>query len=178
MTGDVNVIEFLSLTVRGPRGDADMSARDLDVLGYLAEAGGRAVTRHDLLRDVWGFPEPERLDTRVVDVRIARARRVLETLYGYAPIGTVRGVGYRLRESPQPEGLLDVEVVLLPRGTVMVLLGSMGLMLAWAMEYRRARLADTESEVASEVAPEPEPTTEAAPPEVAEVLPPSGIHFL
>jgi len=55
---------------------------------------GRILSRRRLLREVWGFAEPDRIETRTVDMHIARLRKKLDA-GGDALIETVRGEGYR-----------------------------------------------------------------------------------
>jgi len=54
----------------------------------------RTLSRRRLLREVWGFAEPDRIETRTVDMHIARLRKKLDA-GGDALIETVRGEGYR-----------------------------------------------------------------------------------
>jgi DNA-binding response OmpR family regulator len=71
----------------------EMSPREFELLLTLARAGGRVLTREELLERVWGMQfDP---GTNVVNVLIARLRRRLEP---WAPglIRTVVGEGYVL----------------------------------------------------------------------------------
>jgi DNA-binding response OmpR family regulator len=80
----------------------DLSSRDIDVLARLARQPGHVVSRVDLLRDVWGYQRAEGLETRCVDMHIAKLRRKLKPLQsgrGDGAIETVRGAGYRLRDA-------------------------------------------------------------------------------
>ena len=79
-------------TVDGRR--LDLTRVEFDLLLALAEQGGSALTRRDLLAAVWGY----RFDpgTNVVDVHVGRLRRKLELAGGAGLIRTVRGVGYAL----------------------------------------------------------------------------------
>jgi DNA-binding response OmpR family regulator len=52
-------------------------------------------TRHELLRDVWGFPRGE-ARTRTLDSHACRLRRKLTAAGAETLIDTVWGVGYRL----------------------------------------------------------------------------------
>jgi DNA-binding response OmpR family regulator len=72
----------------------DLTRVEFDLLLALAEQGGNALTRRDLLAAVWGY----RFDpgTNVVDVHVGRLRRKLELLGAAGAIRTVRGVGYAL----------------------------------------------------------------------------------
>ena len=64
----------------------------LRLLIYLAEQGGRAVTRERLLEDVWGDGS---LSVRVVDTSIRRLRAKLGSARDL--LRTLRNVGYQLR---------------------------------------------------------------------------------
>jgi two-component system alkaline phosphatase synthesis response regulator PhoP len=67
--------------------------KEFEVLLYLAEREGRAVSRETLLNAVWGS-ETHVVD-RTVDVHIAKIRDKLGGHAGY--LETIKGVGYRLR---------------------------------------------------------------------------------
>ena len=51
-------------------------------------------SRRRLLREVWGFADPERIETRTVDMHVAKLRKKLDAA-GDALIETIRGEGYR-----------------------------------------------------------------------------------
>ena len=55
---------------------------------FVREAG-RILSRRRLLREVWGFPDPDRIETRTVDMHVAKLRRKLDAS-GDALIETVR----------------------------------------------------------------------------------------
>src|SRR5262245_46665952 len=77
------------------RGDRsiDLSPREFDLLLALVRAGGRVLSRSELLREVWSIEfDP---GTNVVDVHIGRLRRKVDR-HGPPLIQTVRGEGYRL----------------------------------------------------------------------------------
>jgi len=76
--------------------DVELTPRELELLRALAAQPGRIVSRRSLLQEVWGYPEPERVETRTVDMHVAKLRRKLA---GADPalIETVRGEGYRYR---------------------------------------------------------------------------------
>ena len=73
----------------------ELTAREFEVLRYLAERAGEVVTRQRLLADVWGMEFPG--GTRTVDVHIAQVRRKLGRP---GAIRTVRGVGYKALHFP------------------------------------------------------------------------------
>jgi two-component system response regulator RegX3 len=70
--------------------------REMDLLAYLAANHDRAVPREELLHKVWGHARGADLETRTVDIHVAKLRRKIEP--GGEPrfLLTVRGAGYRL----------------------------------------------------------------------------------
>jgi DNA-binding response OmpR family regulator len=74
----------------------ELTARDLEILEVFAREKGRILSRRLLLSEIWGFPDPDRIETRSVDMHIAKLRKKLGVSDG-ALIETVRGEGYRFR---------------------------------------------------------------------------------
>jgi DNA-binding response OmpR family regulator len=74
----------------------ELTARDLELLVFFTREPGRILSRRRLLTEVWGYPDPDRVETRSVDMHIAKLRKKLGTEDG-ARIETVRGEGYRFR---------------------------------------------------------------------------------
>jgi two-component system response regulator RegX3 len=72
----------------------DLTGRDVEILALLTREQGRIVSRRVLLAEVWGYPDPERVETRSVDMHIAKLRKKLGD-GATALIETVRGAGYR-----------------------------------------------------------------------------------
>jgi DNA-binding response OmpR family regulator len=74
-------------------GDAPvaLTTKEFDLLRFLAERPGLALSRQQILDGVWGFDWFG--DARTVDVHIAQVRKKLAAA---VRIDTVRGVGYRL----------------------------------------------------------------------------------
>jgi DNA-binding response OmpR family regulator len=66
------------------------TAREFDLLWFLAENAGLAMSRGQILEAVWGYEYFD--ETRTVDVHIRQLRKKIEGI----PIETVWGVGYRL----------------------------------------------------------------------------------
>ncbi len=69
----------------------------MDILQYLHTHSDRPVSRDELLTKVWGYAKNLDLETRTVDIHIAKLRRKIEpdaTNPRY--LLTVRGAGYRL----------------------------------------------------------------------------------
>jgi two-component system response regulator RegX3 len=71
--------------------------REVEVLSYLARNSERPVSREELLSKVWGYARGLNIETRTVDIHIAKLRRKIE-VDPKAPerLITVRGAGYRL----------------------------------------------------------------------------------
>jgi DNA-binding response OmpR family regulator len=77
------------------RGDViPFTTREFELLQFLAEHPGRALSRQQILDGVWGFDWFG--DERTVDVHLAQIRKKLD---GAVRIDTVRGIGYRLETS-------------------------------------------------------------------------------
>ncbi len=74
-----------------------LSGKEFALLQALAEDPTRVKSKNELLRDVWGYVAIGR--TRTVDAHACRLRRKLGTS-GRQWVLNVRGVGYRLTESP------------------------------------------------------------------------------
>jgi two-component system response regulator RegX3 len=71
--------------------------REIAVLSYLSQNSDRPVSREELLSKVWGYARNLDIETRTVDIHIAKLRRKIEA-DNKAPelLITVRGAGYRL----------------------------------------------------------------------------------
>ena len=69
---------------------------------FFADESGRILSRRRLLAEVWGYPDPDRVETRSVDMHIAKLRKKLGADDG-ARIETIRGEGYRFRASSETE---------------------------------------------------------------------------
>jgi DNA-binding response OmpR family regulator len=86
-------------TLQGQRDSATIvfTRREMDLLQYLYAHSERAVSREELLHKVWGYANAPHLETRTVDIHIAKLRRKIEH-DAAAPrwLQTVRGAGYRL----------------------------------------------------------------------------------
>ncbi len=94
--GDV-VIDTENLSGMNGNDEIAFTRREIEVLCYLAENPERPVSREELLSKVWGYAKGLDIETRTVDIHIAKLRRKIET-DPKAPenLVTVRGAGYRL----------------------------------------------------------------------------------
>lgn len=74
----------------------ELSEKETDLLRYLAAHGGRAVSRDEILANVWRI-SPEGLATRTIDMHVARLREKLrDDPSDPKVLVTVRGRGYML----------------------------------------------------------------------------------
>lgn len=88
------------VTLSGGRRE-ELSEREVEILRYLAGNSGRAVSRDELLRRVWRI-DPERIETRAVDMHIARLREKLgDDAEKPAILLTVRNKGYMFATKKQ-----------------------------------------------------------------------------
>ena len=90
---DRPAVGLYELSPRGER-EIPLTRRELDVLGLFAAERGRIVSRRALLQEVWGVANADRIETRTVDMHIAKLRKKLGARRDL--IETVRGEGYRL----------------------------------------------------------------------------------
>lgn len=91
--GDVRLL-FDRFELVTPRGTVSLTAREMGLLRALVDREGEAVTRGELLEEVWGLKPDTR--TRVIDSFIVRLRRYIEADPAKPKhIMSVRGHGYR-----------------------------------------------------------------------------------
>jgi len=76
-----------------------LTKKEFDLLRYLMERPGRAVSRDDLLTDVWSYDYAG--DTNVVDVYIRYLRNKIDARFGIHTIQTIRSVGYMFSYEPE-----------------------------------------------------------------------------
>jgi DNA-binding response OmpR family regulator len=91
------VIDTENLSATGGNEEITFTRREIDVLSYLAQNHDRPVSRNELLLKVWGYARNLDIETRTVDIHIAKLRRKIE-VNPKEPVSlvTVRGAGYRL----------------------------------------------------------------------------------
>ena len=69
-----------------------LTKKEYDLLYYLMTHRDRAVTRDELLENIWGYEYTG--DTNVVDVYIRYLRHKIDERFGVKTIQTIRSVGY------------------------------------------------------------------------------------
>ena len=103
-TAAPEVVQAGRVTVDGGRREVrvedrpvEVTTKEFDLLRFLAERPGLALSRQQILDGVWGHDWFG--DARTVDVHIAQVRKKVGDA---VTITTVRGVGYRLEPGPAP----------------------------------------------------------------------------
>lgn len=95
------VLDTANLAGRRGEEEIPFTRREVDVLRYLAANRERAVSREELLTKVWGYARDCGVETRTVDIHIAKLRRKIEPDPAHPQLlSTVRGAGYRLHLAP------------------------------------------------------------------------------
>ena len=94
--GDGLDIDVANLTGQRARESIAFTRREMDLLLYLHEHADRAVPREELLARVWGYANHRDIETRTVDIHVAKLRRKIESGSTPSRLITVRGAGYRL----------------------------------------------------------------------------------
>jgi len=94
-----NDVTIDTQNLRGTRGLEELvfTRREMDILEYLHVHTERPISRDELLNKVWGYDRNAAIETRTVDIHVAKLRRKIEA-DAKTPryLITVRGAGYRL----------------------------------------------------------------------------------
>lgn len=96
-------LEQASRTILVESGVFPVTPTEFDFLCYMLERSGQAVSKQELLKEIWKLPDYD-LDTRVADDLVKRLRRKMKENGCSASIETVWGFGFRLdsgKEAPQ-----------------------------------------------------------------------------
>lgn len=98
--GDEITIDSQNLSGNRGKHSLTFTRREMDIILYLYANSQRPVSRDELLHKVWGYAENVDLETRTVDIHIAKLRRKIEADSANPHyLVTVRGAGYRLQGS-------------------------------------------------------------------------------
>lgn len=92
-------LEIDTQNLTGQRGEETLSftKREIQLLQYLAASPSQPVSRAELLNKIWGYAKDADIETRTVDIHIAKLRKKIE-LDPSNPryLITVRGIGIKL----------------------------------------------------------------------------------
>jgi DNA-binding response OmpR family regulator len=95
--GDSIEIDTRNLSGRCNGETLSFTRREMEILQYLNANTERPVPREELLHRVWGYAKHLDIETRTVDIHIAKLRRKIEPDPAQPRhLLTVRGAGYRL----------------------------------------------------------------------------------
>lgn len=95
--GDYMTIDIRNLQADYGDSSCTFTRREMEILQYLHSNNERPVSRDELLNKVWGYAKNADLETRTVDIHIAKLRRKIEPdTQEPRYLITVRGAGYRL----------------------------------------------------------------------------------
>ena len=94
--GDLKM-DLIARNLRRDGREIDLQPREWQLLEYLLRNVGKVVTRTMLLERVWDFHFDPR--TNVVETHISRLRQKVDRGFSTELIETVRGAGYRIRET-------------------------------------------------------------------------------
>ena len=78
-----------------------LTRKEFDTLKYLMEHQGKAVTRDQLMNEVWGYDYIG--DSNIVDVYIRYLRHKIDDMYHIKTIHTIRSVGYLFKYEEEKE---------------------------------------------------------------------------
>jgi DNA-binding response OmpR family regulator len=93
----VDLARMQASTSSGP---VTLTEREVMLLRFFAENGGRVLTRGELLERVWGYTFDTA--TRTLDTFVHRLRKYFEEdPHQPRHFHTVRGVGYRFTQDPE-----------------------------------------------------------------------------
>ena len=103
-TDKIHLSEHCAIDVRnlslanGNKTEIHFTRREMQVIEYLQKHKERPVSREELLSKIWGYRPEMEIETRTVDIHIAKIRKKIEaTPKQPVFLVTVRGAGYRLK---------------------------------------------------------------------------------
>jgi DNA-binding response OmpR family regulator len=87
-------LDFVKLLAFVGEREISLSAKEFEILGYMIRNEGKAIHRHDLLNEVWGYeamPTTRTVDNFIMDLR----KKLEENPSNPKHFLSVRGIGYR-----------------------------------------------------------------------------------
>ena len=102
LSNSIDLVKGVTIDTANLSGQRDskkfsFTRREIELLQYLAAHSERPVSREELLNKVWGYDRGVDIETRTVDIHVAKVRRKIEVDYTNPDcLITVRGAGYRL----------------------------------------------------------------------------------
>lgn len=94
---DGGEIDFERCELRFMEGDRiELSEKELELLRYLAQNSDRAISREEIFKNVWHI-QSRTVNTRTIDMHVARLREKLKDNENQEILLTVRGKGYMFK---------------------------------------------------------------------------------
>ena len=90
-------MDLVTRTVRRNKQALNLTPREFDLLGYLLQHQGHAVSREMIARNVWKETLRYTSLDNVIDVHMVRLRRKVDEGYAIKLLHTMRGVGFMLK---------------------------------------------------------------------------------
>ena len=88
-----NEINFENLTARSGEMEFELTKKEAELLKYLIQNKGKAVSREELLNNIWNIDQE--IQTRTIDIFMSRLRKYFEKdTKNPKYLKSVRGVGY------------------------------------------------------------------------------------
>lgn len=87
------------VSVRAPKKMTviEFTRKEVEILKYLIKNNDRPVSRDELLQEIWGYKKGAEIETRTVDIHIAKLRKKVEDdPKNPSLLVTIRGEGYKL----------------------------------------------------------------------------------
>ncbi|MBI5104048.1 MAG: response regulator transcription factor [Solirubrobacterales bacterium] len=78
--------------------EIELSAKEFALLETMMRRRGEVLSRLELIESAWDFAYENR--SNVIDVYVRRLRAKIDEPFGTATIETIRGAGYRIRDTP------------------------------------------------------------------------------
>jgi len=96
ITWETLTIDPQNLTLKNGDQELELTRREVEILNFLITNDARPVSRQELLKEVWGYNNTD-LDTRTVDIHMAKLRKKLEVdPQNPQWVLTIRGEGYKI----------------------------------------------------------------------------------
>ncbi len=90
-------IDLLNYCINNEGESTAFTKREIQVIEYLQQNSSRPVAREELLSKVWGYQPDMEIETRTVDIHIAKIRKKIESNPKQPEhLITVRGAGYKM----------------------------------------------------------------------------------
>ena len=90
-------IDLINYSVSHDGIETPLTRREVEVIEYLLKYPMRPVSREELLSNIWGYQPEMAIETRTVDIHIAKIRKKIEqNPKNPNYLVTVRGAGYKM----------------------------------------------------------------------------------